>query len=137
MARIGCAIAARGLAAVAGETSAGKTMAARAATACLDASRCQLVYLPNPQVGHADPPRHRHGPGRVPRFRHATLIPQAAAALAAETAERGRLPVLLVDEAHLLSHDQLEAIRMLGDADLDSASPLAAVLTGQPQLQPT
>jgi hypothetical protein len=41
------------------------------------------------------------------------LIPQAAGHLAAELAERGRLPVLLIDEAHLLSHDQLEAIRML------------------------
>ncbi len=42
---------------------------------------------------------------------------------------------LLVDEAHLLCHDQLEAIRMLSNADLDSASPLAIVLTGQPQLR--
>ena len=68
--------------------------------------------------------------GGVPRFHHATLIPQAAAALAAEP-QSARLPVLLVDEAHLLSHDQLEAIRMLTNADLDSASPLAAVLTGR------
>jgi type II secretory pathway predicted ATPase ExeA len=73
--------------------------------------------------------------GGVPRFHHATLIPQAAAALAAEVAERGRLPVLLADEAHLLAHDQLEAIRMLTNSELDSASPLAAVLTGQPQLR--
>ena len=28
-----------------------------------------------------------------------------------------------IDEAHLLSHDQLEAIRMLTNSDLDSASP--------------
>jgi len=33
----------------------------------------------------------------VPRFHHATLIPQAADHLAAELAERGRLPVLLID----------------------------------------
>ena len=124
-ARIGYAIASRGLAAITGETGAGKTVAARAATACLDASRYQVIYLPNPQVGA----RGIHHAvvtalGGVPRFHHATLIPQAAAALAAETAERGRLPVLLVDEAHLLGHDQLEAIRMLTNADLDSASPL-------------
>ncbi len=135
-ARIGYAIATRGLAAITGETGAGKTVAARAAIACLDASRYQVIYLPNPQVGS----RGIHHAvvtalGGVPRFHHATLIPQAAAALAAETAERGRLPVLLVDEAHLLSHDQLEAIRMLTNSDLDSASPLAAVLTGQPQLR--
>jgi len=40
-----------------------------------------------------------------------------------------------IDEAHLLSHDQLEAIRMLTSAQLDSASPLAVLLTGQPHLR--
>ena len=40
-----------------------------------------------------------------------------------------------IDEAHLLSHDQLEAIRMLTSAQLDSASPLAVLLLGQPQLR--
>src|ERR1019366_3306507 len=50
-------------------------------------------------------------------------------------AERGRLPVLLTGEAHLLSHDQLEAIRMLTSAQLGSASPLAVLLLGQPQLR--
>ncbi len=40
-----------------------------------------------------------------------------------------------LDEAHLLSHDQLEAIRMLTSAQLDSASPLAVLLLGQPQLR--
>jgi type II secretory pathway predicted ATPase ExeA len=73
--------------------------------------------------------------GGVPRVHHATLIPQAAGHLEAELAERGRLPVLLIDEAHLLSHDQLEAIRMLTNSQLDSASPLAVLLIGQPQLR--
>jgi type II secretory pathway predicted ATPase ExeA len=68
--------------------------------------------------------------GGVPRVHHATLIPQAAGYLAAELAERGRLPVLLIDEAHLL-----EAIRMLTSAQPDSASPLAVLLLGQPQLR--
>src|SRR5260370_22474163 len=39
------------------------------------------------------------------------------------------------DEAQLLSHDQLEAIRMLTSAQLDSASPLAVLLIGQPHLR--
>jgi type II secretory pathway predicted ATPase ExeA len=50
-ARIGYAIATHGLAAITGETGAGKTVAVRAATATLDASRYQVIYLPNPQVG--------------------------------------------------------------------------------------
>jgi type II secretory pathway predicted ATPase ExeA len=77
---------------------AGKTVAVRAAAARLDASRHQLITIPNPQVGA----RGIHHAivtalGGVPRFHHATLIPQAAEHLAAEIAERGRLPVLLID----------------------------------------
>ncbi len=66
---------------------------------------------------------------------HATLAPQAADALAAEHAERGRTATVVVEEAHLLSHDQLEAIRLLTNHDLDSSSPFACLLVGQPTLR--
>ena len=55
--------------------------------------------------------------------------------LAREHAERGRIPVLAIDEAHMLEPAQLEAIRMLTNHDLDSASPLACLLIGQPTLR--
>ncbi len=134
--RITYGIDTRQITVITGEVGAGKSVAARAAAARLDASRYQLIAIPNPQVGA----RGIHNAvvtalGGVPRVHHATLIPQAAGHLAAELAERGRLPVLLIDEAHLLSHDQLEAIRMLTSAQLDSASPLAVLLLGQPQLR--
>ena len=51
--------------------------------------------------------------GQQPSFYTATLVPQAAAALAAEHAERGRTPIVIFDEAHLLDNAQLEAVRML------------------------
>jgi type II secretory pathway predicted ATPase ExeA len=51
---------------------------------------------------------------------HATLVPQTV-----EQAERGRTPVLVIDEAHLLDHEQLESIRMLTNHDMDSTSPFA------------
>jgi hypothetical protein len=41
------------------------------------------------------------------------LTAQASAILAAERDERGRTPVLVIDEAHLLRYEQLETIRML------------------------
>jgi type II secretory pathway predicted ATPase ExeA len=112
--RIGYGIDTRQITVITGEVGAGKSVAARAAVARLDASRYQLIAIPNPQVG-ARGIHHAvvSALGGVPRVHHATLIPQAAGHLAAELAERGRLPVLLIDEAHLLSHDQLEAIRML------------------------
>src|ERR1017187_6365134 len=137
--RIGYGIDTRQITVITGEVGAGKSVAARAAVARLDASRYQLIAIPNPQVG-ARGIHHAvvSALGGVPRVHHATLIPQAAGHLAAELAERGRLPVLLIDfsdEAHLLSHDQLEAIRMLTSAQPGSASPLAVLLLGQPHLR--
>ena len=55
--------------------------------------------------------------------------------LAGEAAERGRTPVLIIDEAHLLDHSQLESIRMLTNHDMDSKTPFATVLLGQPTLR--
>ena len=43
--------------------------------------------------------------------------------------------MLAVDEAHLLAADQLEELRLLTNAEIDSASPFALVLFGQPTLR--
>ena len=95
-----------------------------------------LIYLPNRQIAV----RGIHGAvaaalGQAPRFHHATLIPQVEAALAAEADERNRHVVLAIDESHLLTSDQLEAVRMLTNHDLDSRSPLTILLIGQPTLR--
>jgi len=64
----------------------------------------------------------------------AEAINQAAALLAAEQHERHRRVVFVLDEAHLLSPEQLEELRLLSNAELDSASPFAGILLGQPTL---
>jgi len=47
-----------------------------------------------------------------------------------------RLPAVgKIDEAHLLTHAQLEAIRILTNSEMDAASPLACLLIGQPTLR--
>jgi type II secretory pathway predicted ATPase ExeA len=136
VARLRWLISARGLGVLTGEVGSGKTVAVRAAADGLDASRNTLIYLANPQIGT----RGIHGAvatalGQAPRFHHATLIPQVEAALAAEADERNRHVLLALDEAHLLTHDQLEAVRMLTNSDLDSRSPLTILLIGQPTLR--
>ena len=40
-----------------------------------------------------------------------------------------------IDEAHLLSYQQLESVRMLTNHDMDSRTPFATVLIGQPTLR--
>ena len=42
--------------------------------------------------------------------------------------------VLICDEAHLLEPAQLEELRLLTNADMDSASAFAGILVGQPTL---
>lgn len=136
IARIAWCIQERALGVITGEVGSGKTVAARAATAALDASRHTTIYLGNPAVGA----RGLYAAvvsalGGVPRFHKAALIPQAADALAAEETERGKRVVVIVDEAHLLSADQLEELRLLTNAEMDSHSPFACLLIGQPTLR--
>jgi type II secretory pathway predicted ATPase ExeA len=135
-ARIGWCISEGALGVVTGEVGAGKTVAVRAALAQLDPSRTTSIYLGNPAVGG----RGLYAGivsalGAVPRFHKAALIPQTTELLAAETAERGRAVVLVLDEAHLLSVDVLEELRLLTNADMDSRSPFACLLVGQPTLR--
>jgi type II secretory pathway predicted ATPase ExeA len=136
VARIGWCTAERRIGVITGEVGAGKTVAVRAALAALDRSRHSVIYLPDPTVGVRGI-HHRivAALGGQPLTHHATLAPQAADALATEHAERGRTAVIVVEEAHLLGHDQLEAIRLLTNHDLDSSSPFACLLVGQPTLR--
>ena len=52
---------------------------------------------------------------------------QATASFTAQTVGK-------VDEAHLLQPDQLEELRLLTNSEMDSASPFAGILAGQPTL---
>ena len=136
VARISWCVDEAAIGVITGEVGAGKTVAVRAALGELDNSRHTVIYLGNPAIGarglyYTIVTRL----GGVPRFYKASLIPQAADALAAEVAERGRKVVLVVDEAHLLAADQLEELRLLTNADMDSTSPFALVLAGQPTLR--
>ena len=136
VARIRWLTAERGIGVLPGETGAGKTVAARAAVAALDGSRHTVIYLPNPAIGSRGLHMHLvYALGGVPRFHTAALINQTADLLAAETDERNKTVLLVCDEAHLLSADQLEQLRLLTNADMDARSPLALVLLGQPTLR--
>jgi type II secretory pathway predicted ATPase ExeA len=136
VARIGFCVTERIIGVVTGEVGAGKTVAVRTAIAGLDASRHTVIYLANPMIGV----RGIHEAivdttGGSPTNLSSRLVAQARAALVAERDERGRTPVLILDEGHLLSYEQLETIRMLSNQSMDQDSPLAILLVGQPSLR--
>jgi Type II secretory pathway, component ExeA (predicted ATPase) len=135
VARIHFCVAESALGVLVGDVGAGKTVAVRAAMAALDPAAHHLVYVSNPAFG----PRGLYvtivrALGANPRFHKAEVMAQAAELLAAEEAERHRRVVLVVDEAHLLTPPQLEELRLLTNAELDSKSPFAGILVGQPTL---
>ena len=136
VARVGWCIEERALGVVTGEVGVGKTVAVRAAVAALDNSRYTTIYLGCPAVGA----RGLYTAivtalGGVPKFHRCGLIPQTQDALAAEESERGRRVIVILDEGHLLAADQLEELRLLTNADMDSRSPMACILVGQPTLR--
>lgn len=135
VARIRFCVAESLLGVIVGEVGVGKTVALRAATAGLDPAAHQVIYVANPAFGT----RGLYvtivsALGAAPRFSKAEVMAQAAALLAAEEQERRRRVVLILDEAHLLSPEQLEEIRLLTNAEMDSRNPFALVLVGQPTL---
>jgi general secretion pathway protein A len=52
-----------------------------------------------------------------------------------ETNREGRVAVLIIDEAHKLSHEVLEEIRLLTNFETHQSKLLQIVLTGQPELK--
>ena len=136
VARISWCVSEREVGVISGECGAGKTVAARAAVASLDASRHTVLYLGTPGVGL----RGIYGLivtalGGAPRFHHAALIPQAQELLAAESSERGKQVVLIIDEAHLLDAESLEGVRCLSNMGMDQTAPFCLLLLGQPTLR--
>jgi type II secretory pathway predicted ATPase ExeA len=135
VARVRFCVAESLLGVIVGEVGVGKTVALRAAVAGLDPAAHQVIYVADPAFGT----RGLYvtivsALGATPRYSRAELMAQAGALLAAEEQERRRRVVLAIDEAHLLSPEQLEAIRLLTNAEMDSRTPFALVLVGQPTL---
>lgn len=135
VARINFCVVESALGVITGDVGVGKTVSVRAAVDTLDRTRHQVIYIANPAFGtrglYVTIVRAL---GAEPRYLKAELMAQAADLLAAETAERHRRVVLVCDEAHLLEPAQLEELRLLTNSEMDSASPFAGILIGQPTL---
>jgi type II secretory pathway predicted ATPase ExeA len=123
VARIGFCVTESALGVLVGDVGSGKTVAVRAAVAGLDPTRHHIIYIANPAFGT----RGLYvsivtALGAAPRFHKAEVMAQAAGLLAAEESERHRRVVIVVDEAHLLTPAQLEELRLLTNADVESMS---------------
>ncbi|NCO51234.1 MAG: AAA family ATPase [Deltaproteobacteria bacterium] len=119
-----------------GEIGCGKTTLSRALMDALGTT-AKVLLLTNPRLtplelllslalrlGIDPPPRQR---------------PDLLAAIERELYalfEQGHIPVLLIDEAHLIPHrDTFEELRLLTNFQLDDGNLLAILLIGQPELR--
>lgn len=134
IARLRQAMREQGIALVTGRGGCGKSTALRVFEHQLDPNRERALYVPNPAPGVTGVYRDIvEKLGFEPSFFKPHLVSQVRQALG-EVARRGRRAVLLVDEAHRLTNDWLEDLRMLLSAEMDSASLATLVLVGHPDL---
>jgi type II secretory pathway predicted ATPase ExeA len=118
-----------------GETGTGKTTALRRMASELDKNRYKVLYVYDSNLT----PRNfyvetLHQLGYSPKFYRGDAKRQLTKALE-EVTHEGQTPVIVVDEAHLLSHEMLEEIRFLLNLEMDSKSSCSLILVGQTELR--
>jgi len=121
-----------------GDAGTGKTTAIRKFSQGLDANHYHVLYI----ADSALTPRNfywetLHELGYEPRFYRGDAKRQFQKALAVLLDNDKKTPVVIVDEAHLLSREMLEEIRFLLNIRMDSYSALSLILVGQTQLRET
>lgn len=136
LARLRYLVQSRGFGLITGEVGSGKSTAIRALAATLDGSRNPVFYIS--QSGLT--PRNLYRAigldlGLEPGFYTADTRRKVTEALWDAHAGHDRRPLIVIDEAHLLSPAMLEEIRFLTNFSMDSASPMALCLVGQPELR--
>jgi type II secretory pathway predicted ATPase ExeA len=128
----------RKFAVVTGDVGVGKTTAIRKFADSLDPSRHRCVYIADSalkprvfywevlaQIAADEKPSFYRTEGKRKMLAHMRRLLDDAKTT----------PVVLIDEAHLLSHEMLEETRFLLNNAMDSENPMALVLCGQSDLR--
>jgi len=128
----------QGFGLVTGEFGSGKSTAVRAFAASLDANRHLVIYLANPTTGISGLYRELLvNLGHRPPYAASRQVSAIRAAFDDLRAAKRRAPLVVVDEAHLLTQPMLEQLRLLFSAQMDSQSLATLLLVGHPALRAT
>jgi type II secretory pathway predicted ATPase ExeA len=128
----------RGIGLFTGDVGCGKSTAVRTATQSLSAQTHKVVYLCRGLDNAGAFYTHiANQLDVIPRFRKTDVAAQVIAAIAELYTHQKINTVIIIDEAHLLTPQILDEVRLMHNANFDSTDFLATVLVGQPSLRKT
>ncbi|MCR4427416.1 MAG: AAA family ATPase [Firmicutes bacterium] len=137
-ARLDYIVRSRALGVITGEIGAGKSTAIRALAARLDPVRHPFLYIADSGLEPGGFYREVLAQfGITPAFHRRDTRRQFSHAFLDAYENQGKQPVLVVDEAHLLSPSMMAEVRFIVNFRFDSLSPFALILVGQPELRAT
>jgi type II secretory pathway predicted ATPase ExeA len=121
-----------------GEVGAGKSTAVRHLASCFNTSFYKILYLHWTCGSALDLLRQLAlALDLQPAHLRGDLFRQIAEAIVRLNKSKKQHPILVLDEAHLLSHAALEQLPLLLNYEMDSCSYLTLLLVGQPLLRRT
>jgi type II secretory pathway predicted ATPase ExeA len=123
---------------VTGDIGAGKSTAIRAVYQSLSPAQYRFLYVANPTMGARDMYRELLREMQIePAWTTADSRRLLREAFVAERDQVGRIPTLILDEAHALKQAMLDELRMLHNFEIDARPVFALVLAGHPDLART
>jgi type II secretory pathway predicted ATPase ExeA len=134
-ARLAFALQHRFPALITGEVGSGKSTAVRAFIHSLDANLYLTAYVPNPNLTIQALFAYLLTAFHVSANFHPRGLGERLRATLADLTQRGCQPIVVMDEAHLLSHRLLHELRFWLNSDMDAATPFTLILLGQPDLR--
>lgn len=124
----------KGLVLLTGEVGTGKTTAIRWLIRRLDTT-VSAAYIFNPRLS-VDELYHRLAEMlEITKWENKTDLLAQMGKVLEERTSRGLKTLLIIDEAHALTDDVLEEVRLLLNFESDNAKYLQVILVGQPELK--
>jgi general secretion pathway protein A len=126
----------KGITLLTGEVGTGKTLLARVLVSVLQKNSIPFSYIVNPRLTPTELLQYmlvEFGVS-VDRTRKADLLLKVSEFLVS-THGRGRCPVLIIDEAHLMGPSTLEEVRLLTNLETIREKLIQVLLIGQPELE--